>query len=167
MEVNVKSHILNDSWTLWAHMPHDAEWGLSSYKKIIDFNTVEEAIVLTESIPHNVIRNCMLFLMRKGIDPMWEHATNRCGGSFSYKVCNKNIPVTWRDLTYKLVGETMVLNQSIQRAINGITISPKKNFCVIKIWMANCNSQDAKTIGDVADGIVSQGCLFKKHNPTY
>ena len=158
---------LHGSWTLWAHLPHDTEWSLSSYKKIMDFSSVEEAIVLTETLPHKMIRNCMLFIMRKGINPMWEDVQNRDGGSFSYKVSNKNIPVTWKELTYKLVGETMVSLPAIQSVINGITISPKKNFCVIKIWMANCNNQDSSIIGDVAQGVVSQGCLFKKHNPEY
>lgn len=163
----IASNTLQGSWTLWAHLPHDTDWSLSSYKKIMDFSSVEEAIVLTETLPHKMIRNCMLFIMRKGINPMWEDTQNKQGGSFSYKVSNKNIPVTWRELTYKLVGETMVSLPAFQSAINGITISPKKNFCVIKIWMANCNSQDSTIIGDVAQGIVCQGCLFKKHNPEY
>ena len=34
---------LNDSWCLWAHLPHDTEWNLNSYKEIMTFNTVEEA----------------------------------------------------------------------------------------------------------------------------
>ena len=61
----------------------------------------------------------------------------------------------------------MIVDPSAQNAINGITISPKKNFCVIKIWMANCDSQDATIIGNSVQGIASHGCLFKKHNPEY
>ena len=166
-ENHLVSDSLNDEWTLWAHLPHDSDWSLASYKKIMDFNTIEKVIVLTETIPHNMIRNCMIFLMRKGINPMWEDVKNKDGGSFSYKVSNKHIHETWKDLTYKLVGETMVTKQSIQSVINGITISPKKNFCVIKIWMANSDNQDSATIGEVVQGIGSQGCLFKKHNPAY
>ena len=26
-------HKLKDSWTLWAHLPHDTEWNLNSYKE--------------------------------------------------------------------------------------------------------------------------------------
>lgn len=161
------TNALQCSWTLWAHLPHDTDWSLTSYKKIMDFSSVEEAVVLNEALPHKMIRNCMLFIMRTGINPMWEDPQNTNGGSFSYKVSNKNIPITWKELTYKLVGETTVSNTTFQSAINGITISPKKNFCVIKIWMANCNNQDSTILGDVAQGIVSQGCLFKKHSPDY
>ena len=158
---------LNGSWTLWAHLPHDTDWSINSYKKIDDFNTVEAAVALTETLPHKMIKNCMLFLMREGIAPTWEDSRNRAGGSFSYKVTNKIVPSIWRDLTYNLVGETLGASNSVQSSINGITISPKKNFCVIKVWMANCSSQDPTIINQIGDGIVSHGCLFKKHNPEY
>ena len=149
------------------HLPHDIKWDLSSYKKIMTFSSVEEAIVVTGAIPHKLVRACMLFIMREGITPMWEDPRNKDGGSFSYKVSNKFVPGAWRDLTYKLVGESMIVEPSVQNDVNGITISPKKNFCVIKIWMANCDTQDSNVIGDAVQGIVSHGCLFKKHNPEY
>lgn len=104
-EMSVGTHELADSWTLWAHLPHDTDWSLSSYRKILTFNSVEGAISITETLPHKMLRNCMLFLMRDGIQPTWEDERNRKGGSFSYKVSNKVVPTTWRDLTYRLVGE--------------------------------------------------------------
>ena len=50
---------LKDSWTLWAHLPHDTEWNLNSYKKIMTFNTVEEALTLYETLPDKMIKNCI------------------------------------------------------------------------------------------------------------
>ena len=44
---------------------------------------------------------------------------------------------------------------------------PKKNFCIIKIWMANCSFQNPEIITNEVNGLESQGCLFKKHNPEY
>ena len=160
-------HTLSGEWTLWAHLPHDIDWSLSSYKKILDFNTVEHAVALTETLPHKMIKNCMLFLMRKGIKPTWEDERNRNGGSFSYKVSNKTVPKIWRDLTYALVGETLGSSDNIQLGVNGITVSPKKNFCVIKIWMATCSIQNPSVICDIGQEIIAQGCLFKTHNPKY
>mgnify|MGYP003866091315 FL=1 len=81
---------MSDKWTLWAHLPHDTDWSLNSYKKIMTFTTVEEALVLYETLPDKMIKNCMLFLMREGIKPTWEDEKNRGGGCFSYKVSNKN-----------------------------------------------------------------------------
>lgn len=159
-------HELSDSWILWAHLPHDTDWSLKSYMKIYEFNTVEQAITITETLPPVLVTNCMLFLMRKGINPIWEDERNRNGGCFSYKIPNKDVPDAWKQLSYSLVGETMSDDKKLLPHINGITISPKKNFCIIKVWLANCSFQDAAVIREV-HGITSHGCLFKRHVPEY
>ena len=82
---------------------------------------------------------------------------------FSYKISNKNVASVWKNLSYTLVGETLTEEKTIRANINGITISPKKNFCIIKIWLATCEYQNPKVIGEIVGGITSQGCLFKKH----
>jgi hypothetical protein len=159
------THKLAQKWTLWAHLPHDVDWSIKSYKRILDFDNVETAISLTETLPATLVKNCMLFLMRDGVMPTWEHSRNCEGGSFSYKVSNKLVPSTWRNLTYTLVGETLALNESVMTSINGITISPKKNFCVVKIWTAHSRNQDPSTIASVEPSISPVGCLFRRHNP--
>ena len=155
---------LSSRWTLWAHLPHDTNWGISSYIKIFTFGTAEEAIALTETIPPVLVENCMLFLMRDGIKPMWEDPKNKKGGCFSYKINNKNVSSVWKNLSYSLVGETLTEDTKVRANINGITISPKKNFCIVKIWLANCAYQNPAVISDNL-GISSQGCLFKTHMP--
>lgn len=159
-------HKLSHRWTLWAHLPHDTNWAASSYKKIYEFDTAEQAIAIFEVLPPKLVMNCMLFLMRSGIVPMWEDPQNRNGGCFSYKVANKEVNTAWKQLSYVTVGETISTNMNVIPIVNGITISPKKNFCIIKIWMANCNFQNAGIIREL-EGITAHGCLFKKHTPEY
>ena len=161
---NKSIHKLTDTWTLWAHLPHNTDWSISSYKQIHTFNTVESAIALTETLPVPLVKNCMLFLMREGIMPTWEDPRNREGGSFSYKVSNKMVYTTWRNLTYTLVGETLA-KSSVAFTINGITISPKKNFCVLKVWTSQSRNQNPNTINEVHPSISPIGCLFRQHNP--
>ncbi len=153
---------LYDKWTLWGHLPHDTNWTFESYIRILTFNTVEEIIMLLETLPNEVITNCMLFIMRDGIKPMWEDPKNVKGGCFSYKINNKNVVSIWKNLSYSLVGESLTDQVNARPAINGITISPKKNFCIVKIWFSNCNYQNPSIIIDDI-GISSQGCLFKTH----
>ncbi len=160
-------HKLSDKWTLWAHLPHDIDWSISSYKRILDMTTVEETIAITETLPDILVKNCMLFLMRDGIKPTWEDPKNRNGGCFSYKVSNKNVYEVWRDLTYVLVGDSISKQKSFVSGVTGITISPKKNFCIIKIWMTNCLNQNPSIVTSEIKGLSSQGCLFKKHMPEY
>jgi len=159
-------HKLHNKWTLWAHLPHDTDWTINSYKMISTFSSVEEAIVLFESIPDKMITNCMLFIMKEKINPTWEDVHNRKGGSFSYKVSNKSVCSVWKTLSYALVGETLVSDNKILSTINGITISPKKNFCVLKIWFSTCNYQNPSIIRKITD-LSPVGCLFKKHSPEY
>jgi hypothetical protein len=50
--------------------------------------------------------------------------------------------------------------------INGITISPKRNFCIIKIWLSDCSMQNPSSIVPL-DNLTKLGCLFKKHQPEF
>jgi len=158
---NKEQHKLLDNWTLWAHLPHDTNWNLSNYNKIYSLETIEDALVLFENLPETIIKNCMLFLMRNGINPMWEDKQNISGGCFSYKINNRSVSSCWKNLSYVLLGETLA-SPDISKYINGITISPKKNFCIIKVWLSTCDYQSPDIITNI-DGLPKYGCLFKKH----
>lgn len=160
-----ETHPLYDKWTLWAHLPHDTDWSLKSYIKIKELSTMEEVISLYNSVPALMTKNCMLFLMRKGINPTWEDPRNNKGGCFSFKVSNKNVPFVWRDLSYILTGETITNDPKFQESVTGITISPKKSFCILKIWMSSLSFQNPRVIADIS-GLSVSGCIFKKHKPT-
>lgn len=158
---------LSDKWTLWAHLPHDTDWSIKSYKQIFTVSNVEETIAITETLPPILVQNCMLFWMREGIKPTWEDPKNRNGGCFSYKVINKTVFDCWKELTYCTLGNTISKQMSFVDKVTGFTISPKKNFCIIKIWMADCSNQNPAIVTNEIKGIVSQGCIFKKHAPEY
>ena len=81
-------HRLHNEWTLWAHLPHDTDWSIKSYRNVHTVSTVEATIALMESLPEVLVANCMLFIMKKGIIPVWEDKHNRTGGCFSYKIPN-------------------------------------------------------------------------------
>ena len=162
-----KIHPLENTWKIWAHLPHNTDWSLTSYKCIYTFTSMEDVIAISETLPEILVKNCMLFIMKDGIAPVWEDVNNRGGGCFSYKVPNKSVYSVWKDLTYSLTGETLTSNASFMKNVNGITISPKKNFCIIKIWMKTCEYQNPAVVTGDVKGITPQGCLFKKHTPEY
>lgn len=161
-------HSLCTKWCLWAHLPHDTDWSINSYKKIHTFDTLEDGIALCSIIPDKMVKNCMLFLMKDGILPTWEDKANKNGGCFSYKVANKNVHDNWTKMFYLLIGATISKNNEFYSKINGITISPKKSFCILKIWTEDCSIQNANVV-DISEvkGLTNQGCLFKKHTPEY
>ena len=91
-EMETQPHKLFDKWVLWAHLPHDTDWSLDSYKNIMEVSNAEEILNLYNQVPDILVKNCMLFLMRKDIKPTWEDKKNRDGGCFSYK---KRRSETW------------------------------------------------------------------------
>ena len=158
---------LADTWNLYYHLPQDKSWELSSYKTIMqDINRADSLLALVNGVSHNIIKYCMLFVMRKGITPMWEDKLNRNGGCFSYKVPNKSVAEVWNALFLMLCGESLTVSPAHSKLVNGITVSPKKNFCVVKIWMRDCTVQDPEAIVDIP-GLPRQGCLFKNHAPEF
>lgn len=160
-------HALNGKWNLYYHLPQDKNWDVSSYSIIMsNIDTAEKVISLNESVHDNVIKNCMLFVMREGITPMWEDPRNRDGGCFSYKISNKYVPEVWKQLFYLIVGETLCNDTALSKHLNGITVSPKKNFCIIKIWLDVANLQDPSIIANISN-LQKMGCLFKKHEPEF
>jgi len=167
MSIQSPKYNLHGKWNLYYHLPHDSKWDINSYTIILDdIDYAEKVIAINEAIPDAIIKSCMLFVMRKGISPMWEDPKNRNGGCFSYKVTNKQVVEVWKTLFYMMCGETLTTNKLHHKHINGITISPKKNFCIIKIWLDTMEYQDPRFISQIQN-LPIQGCLFKKHDPEY
>ena len=165
-DTSSSNHKLYDKWVLWAHLPHDTDWTMNSYINLMTISTIEEAVKLYNAIPEKLTTNCMLFLMRKGITPTWEDDANRNGGCFSYKVPNKQVHEIWTKLSYSIMGESVSSNPKFLKNVTGITISPKRAFCIIKIWMHDMDFQNPRLVNEKI-GLPTHGCLFKKHKPNY
>jgi hypothetical protein len=154
-------------WDLYYHLPQNKNWDLASYKLILgDIDAADKLIAIVEGLTQNVMKYCMLFVMRSGITPMWEDPKNRNGGFFSYKVANKFVPEVWRTLFYAMCGETLSTNPKYSSLINGITVSPKKLFCIVKIWMLDLSMQDGSVIIDIPN-LTKNGVAFKAHKPEF
>ena len=155
---------LSSNWIIWAHLPHDTDWTLDSYIQICNVNNVSDAAAITSNLPSDLATNCMLFVMREGISPTWEDDKNRDGGSFSYKLQNKFVNEAWKELSLKLYGEVLA-GDELNAKVNGITVSPKKNFCIVKVWMADCKFTDPSIIDLGNPHFDARTCIFKRHNP--
>lgn len=153
---------LANTYNLYYHLPNDKSWDISSYKIINSVSTIEELISLNENLPKNIIKYCMLFIMKEGIAPMWEDPQNKIGGCFSYKVYNKYVVEIWKQMVYAFCGESLMKNKENMKYVNGLTISPKKNFCILKIWIKNMKLQNPEDVISI-DNLSKMGVLFKAH----
>jgi len=152
---------LHDNWTLWSHLPNDIDWTIDSYKSIYSFDSVEEGICLIETINEKLLFNTMFFMMRSSSRPYWEDDSNKNGGAFSFKVNNKYLLQLWKNLSYSLVGE--VISDDNMSNINGISFSPKKNFCIVKIWLSDSSKNNLESINDIEflpkNGLFKEWCV--------
>ena len=136
-------------WDLYYHSTTDMDWSLSKYEKIHRISSFYEMISLTESIPENMIKYGMLFLMKQGILPVYEDVRNKDGGYFSFKIYNKYVGTLWKQIVYALCGHTIMKEKKHMNHVNGISISPKRNFCILKVWLENANNLDPESIIDI------------------
>jgi hypothetical protein len=162
---------LNNDWSCWIHYQNDNEWTLESYKHIAKFSYLKEITLFIENLHESIIKKTMVFFMKDSILPLWETEDNIDGGCFSYKISNNNIVDIFKILLYKIVGNTLIDDENINLNINGISISPKKNFCIIKIWMKKMGCFDNFDTSSTKDpfaihtifAIEEQICVFKQH----
>jgi len=128
---------LNDTWVIWIHKITDKNWLKESYKPIYKFDTINEFWQFYNAI--NDYTTNMYFLMREGVFPLWEDAKNRGGGCWSYIIEKEAINEHWLSASVKMIGE--VITSNYHADINGISLSPRTNVCVIKIWNKSSSLQ--------------------------
>lgn len=147
---------LPTTYTLWFHSSSDNDWTIGSYHEIFSFSTPEEFWTVNEAIldKSKMLLNGMFFIMKQGIKPMWEDARNAKGGCISWKVEKPDVPSAWENMCALFV--TKELGGFNKYNPTGISISPKKNTNIIKLWVANEISQYE------LDNIkMPDACLFK------
>ena len=166
IEKELTHRSLKNNWTFYLHLHDTREWNLASYNNILRFHSVEHAILLNDEIHYDLIKKSMMFLMKEDIKPMWEDDKNKEGGCFSFKVSNKDIEQVWKEVYFHVVGSCITKKQKYDHHINGITLSPKKKFCILKVWMKDCELKDPDIFIHI-DNLTAEGCLFKKHCPEY
>lgn len=119
---------LYSPFCLWYHNPNNKIWDLESYIKIIEFDNIESFWICNNIFNYDIIINGMFFLMKKNINPMWEDLQNIEGGCISLKLTRDRSFDLWNKISIYLLSNNLTNN------INGISISPKKNFNIIKLW---------------------------------
>jgi len=127
---------LNDTWCFYFHDPYNTEWDFKSFKLITSIKTVDNFISIFDCYK-DILSKGMFFIMREGILPIWEDELNKKGGCFSYKLYNDNFIEKFFEILALLLGEKLGADDIISKNINGISICPKKNYYIVRIWIRN------------------------------
>lgn len=127
---------LHDMWSYYFHDPEDPDWTLESYKRLGDAATLEDACEIHRAVaPHAACG--MFFLMREHVFPCWDDKHNIGGGCLSIKIPVDAARAAWDLLVKRSIGETMVVDDDAWAKLNGVSISPKRGFCIAKLWLAD------------------------------
>jgi hypothetical protein len=153
---------IKDNWDLWYHSINDNNWTKSSYQKIHQIKSLMDYKYVTTTFQQDHYQNGMFFCMKEDIFPNWEDPDNRNGGCLSFKIPSTNIISGWEELLLKCVTEK-ILFPEYAAEINGISISPKKEFNIIKIWFKNSSFEYQKYFDEEGTLINLQNTIYKKH----
>uniref|UniRef100_A0A6C0J2I0 Eukaryotic translation initiation factor 4E n=1 Tax=viral metagenome TaxID=1070528 RepID=A0A6C0J2I0_9ZZZZ len=129
-----KIHPLNSTWVYWYHDFSD-DFSENKFIKAIEFSTIEDFTAAFNNI--YPIDTGMYFMMRKGISPCWEEQKNSHLWWLRKKISSEyEAKCIWLSLARYIVGETLFKGDDACYSpfINGISISPKDNSYVFKIW---------------------------------
>jgi hypothetical protein len=129
---------LNDVWSVYFHDPYSNDWTTESYKMLGTVSTVEE-FWQHYNISKENINKAIFFFMRDYVFPSWDDPSNLNGGCISIKVLKEHVADFFEDICLKLLGEILLKPEyrSKWNLINGVSTSPKKHFCIIKLWVKN------------------------------
>jgi hypothetical protein len=168
------SHLqLQFVWILWSHELKNKKWTIDSYNKVWELKTVFDVVQFLNAFPKLDMKNYHYFLMRDGISPTWEDPRNRDGGVCSFKT--EITPITqkkdymavnvWNYLVLRLTGGTC--HDDIDE-LNGISVSPKNNWAIIKLWNKTASNDLSISLPhDIKKKFALLSIKYKPNAPEY
>ena len=146
--MDINSAIPTGEWSLYFHSPREKKWSLDTYSLITTVSTWDDMWAVKNELGDAKLKGGMFFWMRASVPPLWENHQNIKGGSYSLCVgATDSIDIFHRYTLGCMLGSATEKDDCIQ----GITISPKKGFHVIKLWnkdAARFSSQSGLAILD-------------------
>ena len=152
---------IQDKWKIWYHSINDTNWNKKSYQDIFNINNLFDYKYVIEIFKQDHYQNGMFFCMRDGIFPNWEDPDNRNGGCLSFKVSSVDILEEWNNLLLKCITDNILSDKNNE--INGISISPKKEFNIIKIWLRYHDENFINSLKEYEPFFTKDKSLTKKH----
>jgi hypothetical protein len=134
---------LADKWVFWSHSLENRNWKLDSYKKLYTISTVSEFWKVFNNLESLGVNVSHTFFMREGINPTWEDPANRNGGVCSFKIEIGKLNSATVDFGSYLVKEMLT---DTENDINGISISPKNSWGILKLWNKDAKNDISKCL---------------------
>lgn len=126
------SEIPSGSWTLYFHSPEESKWTLNTFISLGSMKTWRDFWTMMDVLGSESFAEGMFFVMRDPIPPLWENHQNIRGGYYSFR-CQKR-DATESYVNYMIAAMMGLLTKNATNQINGLSISPKRGFNIVKVW---------------------------------
>jgi hypothetical protein len=171
-ETKALNHLLNRKWNLWYHDPNNPSYTLDSYINLGVLDSIESFWHYFYQLKLTQLQNGMFFLMLNGILPTWED--NLQGGFWSFKIDKKEIAQAWTKLSIHLLSDNFVENyddditkkNAFNDEIIGISISPKKTFSILKVWINDDKVHNEIKLNHDLPYINNEDPIYRSHLET-
>ena len=148
-------------WTLWYHEADCQDYSLESYMQVSQVGTPAEFWSVVDAIPKEAFENGMFFFMKKGVRPTWDSPENERGGAWSKKIDASYTHETFIDMMVHCVLGKLL--QTHKETLQGITLSPKGSFHILKIWNSASNLNDRKFITQASRLRIGDDVTYTPH----
>jgi len=132
INTNIDSPIPTGSWTLYFHSPEETKWTLNTFISLGSMKKWEDFWSVIDALKPESLSDGMFFMMRDPSPPLWESHQNIRGGCYSFRCEKKDASDIY--LNHIISAMIGLLSLSPDNRINGISISPKRGFNIIKVW---------------------------------
>lgn len=154
--ITLQSAIPTGPWTIYFHSPEETKWTLNTFVSLGSMKTWNQFWSIIEVLKSESFSDGMFFLMRDPAPPLWESHHHIRGGCYSFRCPKKEAPEVY--LTYIIASMMNGVTHDTNNKINGISISPKRGFNIIKLW--NSDSQFDKPSNLVAVSSIREGDII-------
>jgi hypothetical protein len=100
---------------------------------------------IIEALKPESLSDGMFFMMRDPSPPLWESHYHIRGGCYSFRCHKKNAASIFVD--YVIASMINCASTNPENYINGLSISPKRGFNIIKVW--NGDSQKHNRVHEI------------------
>ena len=163
----MNNYQLNTNWCLWYHSINDTNWNKNSYQNLYTIKNLYDLKGLNDSIEKIHLQNGMFFLMRENIFPTWEDPDNREGCCISFKISGDILKGQWDLIMNNVLIEDILKDKSNSEYLNGISISPKKEFNIVKLWLRKNDENYTDHLKEYEPYFTKDKSLIKKHELSY
>lgn len=136
---------LNETYKVYFHCPNSNDWTIKSYKCLGTIYTTDDFWMFHTAIKEYLHKG-MFFIMKCESFPIWDDESNKDGGVLCIKILKSQLYEYWEDLCIKTLGETLLKEEHREYfdEINGISVSPKRTFVIVKVWLRSDRFNDPK-----------------------